>query len=231
VSDDEWLKAEVPSAMLSALYATGRRSNGLKFVQLGAVCCRRVWHLLSPRVGRLAVECVEAETEGGHQTRQVRQALADEEARSTARPTSADAAARSAVRKLIDRNPYLFGVAEEVARAVWVDADSDSVGRWDAERRWQCDVLRDLFGWLRAIPTPPPPEVLAHDGRLVVNLAQAAWEERLLPGGELNPARLAVLADALLDAGCADVALLDHLRSPTPHVRGCWAIDLLLPLL
>jgi len=33
------------------------------------------------------------------------------------------------------------------------------------------------------------------------------------------------------DAGCADAAdaaLLDHLRGPGPHVRGCWALDLLL---
>lgn len=35
----------------------------------------------------------------------------------------------------------------------------------------------------------------------VVALARAAYEERLMPRGELGPARLAVLADALLDAG------------------------------
>jgi hypothetical protein len=40
--------------------------------------------------------------------------------------------------------------------------------------------------------------------------------------------RMPVLADALEDAGCTDAELLAHLRSPGPHVRGCWAIDLLL---
>jgi len=35
-----------------------------------------------------------------------------------------------------------------------------------------------------------------------------------------------VLADALEDAGCADADLLEHLRSPGPDVRGCWALDL-----
>ena len=39
---------------------------------------------------------------------------------------------------------------------------------------------------------------------------------------------LPVLADALEDAGCADADLLGHLRSPGPHVRGCWAVDLVL---
>jgi hypothetical protein len=41
-------------------------------------------------------------------------------------------------------------------------------------------------------------------------------------------ADLPVLADALTEAGCADADLLGHLRSPGPHVRGCWAVDLLL---
>lgn len=61
----------------------------------------------------------------------------------------------------------------------------------------------------------------------VVELAQAAYAERLMPAGEVGPARLAVLADALEDAGGTD-DLLSHLRSPAPHVRGCWALDLIL---
>jgi hypothetical protein len=35
-------------------------------------------------------------------------------------------------------------------------------------------------------------------------------------------------ADALEDAGCTDSDLLGHLRSPGPHVRGCWTVDLVL---
>src|SRR5262245_18565522 len=62
----------------------------------------------------------------------------------------------------------------------------------------------------------------------VINLAAAAYEERVLPSGELDTARLAVLSDALEDAGCEDADLLGHLRSPRPHVRGCWAVDLIL---
>jgi hypothetical protein len=33
---------------------------------------------------------------------------------------------------------------------------------------------------------------------------------------------------AFFSAGCTDADLLDHLRSPGPHVRGCWAVDLVL---
>jgi hypothetical protein len=37
-----------------------------------------------------------------------------------------------------------------------------------------------------------------------------------------------ILADALQDAGCADDLLLGHCRSHAPHVRGCWALNLVL---
>jgi hypothetical protein len=38
-----------------------------------------------------------------------------------------------------------------------------------------------------------------------------------------------ILADALQDAGCDCDDLLNHLRDPqATHVRGCWALDLVL---
>jgi hypothetical protein len=39
---------------------------------------------------------------------------------------------------------------------------------------------------------------------------------------------LSVLADALEEAGCTHEAILEHLRSPGPHVLGCWAVDAVL---
>jgi hypothetical protein len=71
------------------------------------------------------------------------------------------------------------------------------------------------------------PGWLAWQGGTVARLAEAAYDERQLPSGHLDPARLAVLADALEEAGCTDPDLLGHLRGPGPHVRGCWALDLL----
>ncbi len=46
--------------------------------------------------------------------------------------------------------------------------------------------------------------------------------------GTLDNQRLAVLSDCLEDAGCDDAAILEHLRSPAPHVRGCYVLDAIL---
>jgi hypothetical protein len=52
-------------------------------------------------------------------------------------------------------------------------------------------------------------------------LAQAIYDDRTFD-------HLPILADALEEAGCSVKEMLDHLRGPGPHVRGCWAVDLLL---
>src|SRR5262249_36924749 len=62
----------------------------------------------------------------------------------------------------------------------------------------------------------------------IVALAQAAYEERSVPAGTLDIGRLAVLGDALQDAGCDKADILSHLRSPGPHVVRFWALDRIL---
>jgi hypothetical protein len=85
---------------------------------------------------------------------------------------------------------------------------------------------------LHRLPFRPLPalsaSLLSWNDALVVRLAQAAYEHRILPSGHLDPQHLAVLADALEDAGCANPDVLSHLRGAGPHVRGCWPVDLLL---
>lgn len=58
------------------------------------------------------------------------------------------------------------------------------------------------------------------------SLAHAAYYGRDVVTDRLDPARLAVLADALEEAGCDNADLLSHLHSPGPHVKGCWALRL-----
>jgi hypothetical protein len=40
--------------------------------------------------------------------------------------------------------------------------------------------------------------------------------------------RLPILHDALIDAGCDNQHVLDHLREPGEHTTCCWVVDLLL---
>lgn len=88
--------------------------------------------------------------------------------------------------------------------------------------------LRDLFGpLLFRPPRPIAPSVLQWNDGTVVRLARAAYEERDLPGGNLDPQRLAVLADALEEAD-GDSELVGHLRNRGSHWRGCWTVDRLL---
>jgi hypothetical protein len=98
------------------------------------------------------------------------------------------------------------------------------VGRADerAAKAAQAASLRELFGNpFRRVALDP-----ACRTATVVSLAEVAYGERLLPSGHLDPTRLAVLADALEDAGCSNADILSHLRGSGTHVRGCWAVDL-----
>jgi FHA domain-containing protein len=100
-----------------------------------------------------------------------------------------------------------------------------------------CDSLSVEGVELRIIPAVKvDPAWLRWNDATVPRLARSIYANRLylaLPGEELydNPAWFAdlpILHDALLDAGCDDPDILDHCRAPHPHVRGCWALDLLL---
>jgi hypothetical protein len=95
------------------------------------------------------------------------------------------------------------------------------------EQAGRLALLHDIFGPLPFRPVTTQPAWLSWSDEAVVELARAAYDQRLLPSGELDPARLAVLADALEDAGRADAAVLAHCRGPGEHVRGCWVVDLL----
>jgi hypothetical protein len=95
------------------------------------------------------------------------------------------------------------------------------------EREAQAKLLRCVFGNpFRPVPTVTP-AVRAWKSRKLARLARTAAEKRHLPEGTLDLSRLAALADALEEAGGADRDLLGHLRGPGPHVRGCWAVELL----
>jgi hypothetical protein len=93
-------------------------------------------------------------------------------------------------------------------------------GKVAEEKRHQVYLLHDVFG-NPFRPCAADPAWLTRNDGAVTNLARAIYHNRAF-------GRLPELADALEEAGCPDGELLGHLRGPGPHVRGCWAVDLLL---
>jgi hypothetical protein len=87
----------------------------------------------------------------------------------------------------------------------------------NGEHPSQAALLRDIVG--------NPFRPVAFDPRWrtadTVGLARAIYEDRAIE-------RIPLLADALMDAGCADEQVIWHCRGDGPHVRGCWVVDLVL---
>jgi cell wall assembly regulator SMI1 len=82
------------------------------------------------------------------------------------------------------------------------------------------ELVREIF----LNPFRPVAFDLAWRTSDVAALARGIYDRYALDG-------LPVLADALQEAGCDNDDLLNHLRDTSrPHVRGCWALDLVLGL-
>ena len=88
-----------------------------------------------------------------------------------------------------------------------------------AEMAADADLVPEVFGNpFRPVPAAESGWAAAGE---VVRMARAMYQARSFTDAPL-------LADALQDAGCADAELLEHLRRPERHYRGCWVIDLIL---
>jgi hypothetical protein len=248
MTEDEWNACFDPQKMLEFLSAS-RRASERKLRLFACTCCRRIWHLLSDERSRQAVEIAEKYADGSATAAERLHGGdaafdAEREILTTKGAThSADMAAGAACYTCAADEEFLsspeadeftpswgaafcaarsvaYGVPRTPRRAVWARLQEQAR---QAEYAAQAVVLRDLFSNpFRPLP-PIAPAVLAWNGSTVVNLAASIYEER-----DFSQGRLGVLADALEEAGCSDVELLNHLRGEGPHVRGCWVLDVLL---
>jgi hypothetical protein len=226
VTEAEWLASQDPQRMLRFL---GGRASDRKLRLFAVACCRRIWPLIREQRSRGAVAAAELYADGVwdqsemHAARlramdavEAEQSVPDD---SVAAWKAALAAATAAAAMGL-APAGAAGTAERQARR----AAGSAGGSWPSNAEWgleSCRRLRDVFGNpFRSFPRVDP-AWLAWRGGTVPKLAQAAYDGRDFDS-------LPVLADALEDAGCADAELLGHLRGPGPHVRGCWAVDLLL---
>jgi hypothetical protein len=233
-----WSSSQDPEEMLNFLRVTGKLS--VRKRRLFAVaCCRRVWQLLSDPRSRQAVEVAEQFADDGVENTVLTAAseeaaeawqscMAREEscAWEGAAAMAAYTASSPEVREVVTRTPEYATDAVEARYGGHEDESRERLRRQESGA--QADLLRDIIGPLPFRPVTIDPSLLRWNDGTVFRLAQAAHETRRLPAGTLEPERLAVLADALEDAGCNDLDILGHLREPGAwHVRGCWAVDCL----
>ena len=97
-----------------------------------------------------------------------------------------------------------------------------------ATKRAICDIYREIVGNPRrrylAVPSWQGGGVVQPDGRTVMFTDSVKGiADAVHVTGDFG--RLPILADALEEAGVTDEALLAHCRDGGPHLRGCWALD------
>jgi hypothetical protein len=233
MTEPQWLSCKDPVILWREVESRNLDQKERKVRLLACACCRRVWHLLTDERSRDAVDGAERYADRRLKLDRLKVlSTAAWEAVQAARQFSLRSAAEAVGDASGIGRPTPCAVSFSVADAI---AGSGSIGRpsrsdlmttpkWRRAQKLHAALTRDIFGNpFRAVTIET-----TWRSKVVIALTKAAYDNRNLPEGTLEPDRLAVLADALEDAGCTDAAILEHLRGAGPHVRGCWAVDLLL---
>ncbi len=221
MQDEEWWEqCQSPGEMLATRGVRSARKRRL----FAVACCYRIWDRLTDERCRRAVKATEemADREGmGEEWEHWNeiQAVLEEldRSRNSENPLleALSAEYRWAVEAVSETvHPNMLGVAEKVSS----NTRALHLGSWHEEQRAQCQFLREIFG------NPFRPVIMRPAWRTtdVMLLTRGIYEDRAFD-------RMPILADALQDAGCANDDLLNHLRDTSlTHIRGCWAIDLVL---
>jgi hypothetical protein len=223
MTEEEWLACDDLKRLLEHLRD---RPTARKLRLFACGCCRLAWHLLTHSFHRRSVEVGERYADG----------LASRE--DLCRANDAESVVFRATQPGTlygpkDASCAAFNIAEAVAGEQHPEAFSDydeHLAAFEvrlAETAAQAALLKDIFGNpFHAVAISP--SWLTWNDAIVPRLAQAAYDNCILPAGTLDNARPAVLADALEEAGCSDEQILGHLRSGGEHYRGCFVVDALL---
>lgn len=249
---DEWESCTDPAALLKFhTERTGGPSERQARLVLIALC-RLAWDQLTDERSRHAVEIAEAYVEGqadADDRRVANHKAEDAYDNSIYCPVSW--AGRAAI-WVADHKPmiglgYLFGdVWATDVKQILCDVFRDICGRpfnspRFARSAWECKVcgarpdadgeVTHGKGCYQLDENGGGSEWVEEDSPLSRWLA---WNDGVVPKmveriyHEQRWDEVAILADALEEAGCTDVDMLGHLRNGKQHWRGCWPIDTLL---
>jgi hypothetical protein len=253
MNESEWLACADPERMMDYLPS---RASARKLRLLACACCRAALRVIPDGDCREGIDLAEriadksaSDEEVGRfrPTIQSKARMAEEWAINSARShirggwwsreqgpekylgyqSGNDALTAAALSLFIQAVGWSLGAAGEWRQSVEAARSAMSQIEYPTEEYLRA-VLACLFG-NPFRPSPPlPGAVIAWNDRTVPRIAQGIYEERLMGAATLDAARLAILADALLDAGCDNEGLIAHCRSEGLHVMGCWGIDLIL---
>jgi hypothetical protein len=220
MTEAEWLSSTSAAAMVDCLctqFGAARSQAGRRKLRLLACAhCRRVWEKLTEERDHEVILVSEKFADGiafAKELKAARQRCLDRGG--FARPSSRAAIATAIPQPRQAEEEAKFGVCSAV-----VGHGAGRGERWIADVAAQVLTVREVFGNPFRSPAIDKSWLRWSDGT-VRRIVRGTYEERAFD-------RLPILADALLDAGCDNEELLAHLRSEGPHVRGCWALDLLL---
>jgi hypothetical protein len=208
-----------PDALLKRLR---HKASERKLRLFMCACCRRIWHLIEEPHCCAAVEVTEQYVEGEADADELADACEEANLFWADSEAEGEINAREAATYPADADAFESALwcASCAADAAHYCDPSEDVELRRPERAAQAALLRCIFGD-PAGPTPfLSPALLAWNEGTIPRLAQSIYEDNAFD-------RIGILADALEEAGCTGDALA-HLRSPEPHVRGCWVVDLIL---
>jgi hypothetical protein len=224
-----WLASTDPASLLVTL---GSKRMPRKRRLIAVACCRRVLDQMPGPESRLAVEVGERFADGEAtpvellQAYQLAQQVAMARLEHCRHLSGVDQATCWTIWRLVYAAQQCCAASKADQAVTDLIMYALRLGR-DEERQAgvaMSELIRDIVGNpFRLSAVDPAWRTVDVNG-----LAHAAYQERTLPSGTLDPARLAVLADALEEAGCTSTDLLSHCRDGGVHVRGCWVLDLLL---
>jgi hypothetical protein len=226
MTEAEWTASDNLARLWEFLHP--RISERKKRLFIVAIC-RRVWPLLEDERSIRAIDVGERYADGDAPREELDGAEAEAFAATDAAmagPLAVSEATDAVYVTVAGLIPCKMTITAAVAAANAVTASAPPEAEMEArtaEMAAQVALLRCVVG----NPFRPAPLGDCCRTPTAVWLARAVYEERLLPYGQLDPARLAVLADALEEAA-ADDEVIAHLRGPGPHVRGCFVLDALL---
>ncbi|MGL4549836.1 MAG: hypothetical protein ACRC33_01510 [Gemmataceae bacterium] len=233
MTEEEWSASAHLEALYGFLKRQGRPTRSVagrrRLRLLACGCCRLLLCRLPMSAGaRRTVDVVEEYADGRVKAAAVHNAWAGRDERPPLFDGPEGWSSGRADEAMTATGGSATSVVYHTTRAALGAVEESGSSRAEA-RRLLCGLLRDIFTYPAGPPRRElPPAVLRWGGGTAVRLAESAYEQRLAPAGLLDPARLSVLSDALEEAGCSNEVLLAHLRDRGPHVRGCWALDLVL---